>query len=54
MAPQRKTKSAFVAIHATSRKAPAVRGQHQERAERMIVTLTAKGTSFFFHAERAY
>jgi hypothetical protein len=29
-------------------------GQHQERAEMMIVTLTAKGTTSFFHAERAY
>ena len=29
-------------------------GQHQERAKMMIVTLTTKGTSFFFHAERAY
>jgi hypothetical protein len=29
-------------------------GQHQERAEMMIVTLTAKGTSFFFHAKRVY
>ena len=29
-------------------------GQHQMRAEMMIVTLTAKGTPFFFHAERAY
>jgi hypothetical protein len=24
------------------------------KAEMMIVTLTAKGTSFFFHAKRAY
>ena len=29
-------------------------GQHQERAKMMIVTLTTKGTCFFFHAERAY